>query len=677
MIKNQLNKITLLGVILASMLLAFAGRLAAAGPSRADQTALELEMSSRLETMLEKLLGKDKCLVKISLTLFELPPGGSKPLPNSIRNIPSIIYPESQASGGEGSGGSVLIKNISAVIYLDDKLPQDKVDLVKTTVPKWLELDSNRGDTLTIESIPLGTEAAKDEVAAKQLSFLEKNLQVIMAIAGISVLGFILFILLFLSVKKFMKETTKTKAVEQKNAPDFNAVLESLKETLSAQPAQNIDTLLEDIKEILAKSSSAKTDSVLEEIKETLERIASTQQIGGTAAPAPGAAPQGTPQMPGGMASQEFLNALKEAMTPAAAPGQMPGAPQGPVGGGMGGTVSPEVVDALHKIENLMKIQVEANTASKQAIDEPIKYINTLSAKEILLLIEGEPARTAAIVLAHTDAVKSAEILGSIDAQRRVEVSVAMATLVENEDVVSEIRDFLQRKLPTVKLRADFAPVTGEKILTEILSSVSPEVASSIIAKIEKENPGLAKEIKKGVLTFEDIAFLEDKIVEDLAKGLPVHQLALALSIASDKVKDKFYKNISESATKKLKEESEALRILSQEEGYKQIVVFEDILSLSNPVIQEILRTQDRDTIKLALRATSEDVRQKFYGVMSERGAAILREDIEVMAPLPHSRYEEAQKKILDKIHNLETERLIAQQEIVDKLKLLKDAGRF
>jgi len=625
-----------------------------------DETALELEMANRLEVMLEKLIGKERALVKVDI---KISPRTSQEnfLTPSLRNLPGVVFPEALQKSQTGSTSDFPnIENINVVVYLDNKLPQDKVNLVRASVPKWLELDFSRGDSLKIELIPW-KENLPEEVAVKQLSFLKRNLWVIMIIGGILGLGILLFLILFIPTRKFIKERAKIKP-EEKKLPDFEGILKDLKESLTQAmggTSQGIDRLLEDIRDILTKTPT-KTDKILEEVKETLEKIAQYQATLSAGGGAGGGAGVSVGREIG---QASFLDALTEVV------GTLKST-------AAGGGVSAEALDALHKIEELMRKQVEASSSQVKILDEPFKYLNSLSVREILLFIEGEPARISAIILAHIEPQKATQVLLSLPQERQIEVSLALANLIEDEKVAQEIRDFLQRKIPEVKLKSDFVPVSGIKALAGILSHLSYDLTTSLLEKIERNNPSLAKAIKNELFLFEDITRLSDKAILEILKILDIEVLSWALSVASDKVKDKFYKNMSEKETQLLKEEIEALTPL-REALSKEIVFFEDIVDLDSRVIQHIIRTVDKDTLKIALKGSSEEVREKFYSLLTERGKAMLKEDIEIMVDVSPSYVEEAQKKILDCIYNLKRKPFLSQQLILEKIKELERTGRI
>jgi len=616
-------------------------------------------MSNRLETMLETVIGRERSLVKIRVELSSQPiPPEMRVVKGNLRRLPGVVLPETTDEKTRASSVTPIpvIEKIHVTVYLDQKLPKEKVELVKSSVPKWLSLDFNRGDTLRVEPIPW-RDIPPEDVAVKQLTFLQRNYWVVIAIASVVILVFVLFILLAVPTRKFVRERLKFKQQEQKQ-PDFEAIMKDLKQSLKGTSQEDSKTILEDIKEILAKAPT-RVDSLLEDIKGVLETMAEKASLtggGGAGGPAPAEAPGAA-----GFTSTDFLAALKETIAP---------------GAGAGGTGTPtEMIEVLQKIEELSRKQVEAMAGTK-TFDEPFKYLNALPVKEIRLYIEGEEARIAALILGHIEANKSSQVMATLTADQRVEVSLAMANLVENDKVAVEVRNFIQRKMPEVKLRADFSPIKGTKALADILSTAPADMTATVLDQMEKESPSLAAAVKREMFLFSDIVRLDDKAIAELLRSVAQHQLSLALTAAAEEVREKFFRNMTGTAVSMVKEEIDTLSPSSGAGEQKKIILFEDILGVDTKTAQNIFKNIDKDVLKIALKGTSEDIRQKFYSMMTDRAAAILKEDIEVMATISQSQATDAQRKILDKIHQLENAPLVAQREILEKLQELAKAGR-
>ena len=90
------------------------------------------------------------------------------------------------------------------------------------------------------------------------------------------------------------------------------------------------------------------------------------------------------------------------------------------------------------------------------------------------------------------------------------------------------------------------------------------------------------------------------------------------------------------------------------EEVRRLLFVFEDIAKLDDRSIQLVLREADQRDLALALRGVDDDVRERILGNMSERGATLLREEMEYQPPQRKRVVEEAQSRIVGVVRRLE-----------------------
>ncbi len=82
--------------------------------------------------------------------------------------------------------------------------------------------------------------------------------------------------------------------------------------------------------------------------------------------------------------------------------------------------------------------------------------------------------------------------------------------------------------------------------------------------------------------------------------------------------------------------------------------VFEDIVLLNDNHIQEILKEIDGKELTLALKGATDEIRDKIFDNMSKRAAQGIMEDMDYMGPIRLADVEEAQKRIVEVIRNLE-----------------------
>lgn len=88
--------------------------------------------------------------------------------------------------------------------------------------------------------------------------------------------------------------------------------------------------------------------------------------------------------------------------------------------------------------------------------------------------------------------------------------------------------------------------------------------------------------------------------------------------------------------------------------------VFEDLLLLSQEAIKEILARIDRRLLTVALKGTSDKLKEHIMSCMSQRGAEMLREDMEALGPVKIREVEAAQQQIIAVVRQLEAEGIIS-----------------
>lgn len=83
---------------------------------------------------------------------------------------------------------------------------------------------------------------------------------------------------------------------------------------------------------------------------------------------------------------------------------------------------------------------------------------------------------------------------------------------------------------------------------------------------------------------------------------------------------------------------------------------FEDLAHLDDRSVQVLLKEISSEDVGLALKGASDSMKDKIFSNMSERAAAMLKEDLEAMGPVRLSDVEKAQVKIAMVAKKLESE---------------------
>jgi len=91
-----------------------------------------------------------------------------------------------------------------------------------------------------------------------------------------------------------------------------------------------------------------------------------------------------------------------------------------------------------------------------------------------------------------------------------------------------------------------------------------------------------------------------------------------------------------------------------------EMFVFEDLLTLDDRGIQTMLREVQSESLIVALKGASQDLREKIFKNMSSRASEMLREDLEAKGPVKLSEVEKEHKEILGIVRRLADEGQVA-----------------
>ena len=100
----------------------------------------------------------------------------------------------------------------------------------------------------------------------------------------------------------------------------------------------------------------------------------------------------------------------------------------------------------------------------------------------------------------------------------------------------------------------------------------------------------------------------------------------------------------------------ESLRNYDEEMAQKimdEMFVFDNLVELDDRSIQTILKEVQSDSLIVALKGTSSELREKIFNNMSTRAAEMLKDDLETRGPVRLSEVEAQQKLILQMVRRL------------------------
>jgi flagellar motor switch protein FliG len=87
---------------------------------------------------------------------------------------------------------------------------------------------------------------------------------------------------------------------------------------------------------------------------------------------------------------------------------------------------------------------------------------------------------------------------------------------------------------------------------------------------------------------------------------------------------------------------------------------FDDLLLVDTMAMKEVVGKIDRKLLVVALKGTSDQLKNQFLQCMSQRGAEMLREDMDALGPVKIKEVEAAQQQIIAVVRQLEAEGVVS-----------------
>jgi flagellar motor switch protein FliG len=233
----------------------------------------------------------------------------------------------------------------------------------------------------------------------------------------------------------------------------------------------------------------------------------------------------------------------------------------------------------------------------------------------------------------------------SVGSERAAEIIGRLAAIIEmrpfeflRRTPPDQIASFLQTESPqTIALVVANLHTT---LAAQVLAHLPPEQQAYTavrIATMNETSPEVIKDVE-AVLRQK----LSSVISQEYAASGGVKPLAEILNSADRSTERNVLDRLSE-LDDELAEEVRSL-----------LFVFDDVVKIDDRGMQLVLKEVDQKDLALALRGVSDDVKEKVLGNMSQRGAEMLLEELEIQPPQRRSVVEEAQSRVVAIIRKLE-----------------------
>lgn len=200
---------------------------------------------------------------------------------------------------------------------------------------------------------------------------------------------------------------------------------------------------------------------------------------------------------------------------------------------------------------------------------------------------KNEHPQTVSVVLSKIKSDHAARVLSHLPENFALEV---INRMLKQEPVQKEVLDDVERTL-----REEFMTTLSRTtrrdsygMIAEIFNSMDRTKEMKFMELLEDKNKDAAEKIRALMFTFEDLLRVDPSGIQTILRNIQKEKLPIALKGASDGLKDLFFGNMSERASKIMKEDMASMgpiRLKDVEEAQQHIVTVAKSLAEKEEII--------------------------------------------------------------------------------------------
>lgn len=205
-----------------------------------------------------------------------------------------------------------------------------------------------------------------------------------------------------------------------------------------------------------------------------------------------------------------------------------------------------------------------------------IESLKWMDAESVADLIHNEHPQIIATILVHLERDQACEVLGCFTERLRNDVLLRIATLSGVQPAaLRELNDVLTKLLSGSDVLKK-QPMGGTRAAAEILNFMSGENENTAMEHLKSYDPEMAQKIMDEMFVFENIMDIEDRGIQLLLREVQSDSLIIALKGASEDMREKVFKNMSQRAAEMMRDDLDSkgpVRLSEVEAQQKEILM--------------------------------------------------------------------------------------------------------
>ena len=238
-------------------------------------------------------------------------------------------------------------------------------------------------------------------------------------------------------------------------------------------------------------------------------------------------------------------------------------------------------VGASRAEEILMKVEAAMEVSA-------FHLLQTLETGQLTNFLQNEHPQTAALILAHLNPRKAADVIAGLPGESQHEIVYRLATMGKTSpELLSDIEEVIRQQVGSV-FGAELSATGGIEAVAEILDNASRVTERAIMDALRDRDADLATSIKDLMFVFDDLVNASNRDLQRLLADVDQRDLALALRASSEDLKERILENVSERAAAAIREEMELsgpVRVRDVEEAQRAVLQIAQALEEQEEIV--------------------------------------------------------------------------------------------
>lgn len=221
-----------------------------------------------------------------------------------------------------------------------------------------------------------------------------------------------------------------------------------------------------------------------------------------------------------------------------------------------------------------------------------IESLKWMDAQSVADLIRNEHPQIIATILVHLERYHACEVIGYFSERLRNDVVLRIATLDGVQPAALRELNEVLTKLLTGNESLKKKPMGGIRAAAEILNFLSGENEASVMGNLKNYDGDMAQKIMDEMFVFDNIMDIDDRGIQVMLREVQSESLIVALKGASQDLREKIFKNMSQRAAEMMREDLES----------KGPVRLSEVEAQQKEILQVVRRLADEGQIMLGAK---------------------------------------------------------------------------